>query len=314
MSSSSSEIQGQSILVTGGAGFIGSHLVERLAPKNDVTILDNLSHAADYEIPDGVNLIEADIRDTESLHATMTGVDTVFHEAAIVSVSESIENPIKSQAVNVNGTLAVLEAARREDARVVFASSTAIYGEPQTLPVKESHPTDPRSPYGAQKSSGDKYVRLYADLYDLETVGLRYFNAYGSRQSSGPYGGVISIFVNQALSGKPLTVHGDGSQTRDFVHVDDIVQANLLAATTDRTGRCFNVGTGTETSVLEVAEKVLEIADTESGIIHENSRSGDVGRSRADITRIGKELGFEPAVRLKDGLRDLIKWRRGQTR
>jgi len=305
-------VQGQSILVTGGAGFIGSHLVDQLAPANEVTVLDNLSHPADYEMPASVECIKGDIRDDRVLDEAIAGVDTVFHQAAIVSVTESVEDPLESQAVNVDGTLAVLEAARREDARVVFASSTAIYGEPETLPVDESHPTEPQSPYGTQKSSGDTYVRLYADLYDLETVALRYFNVYGPRQSGGPYGGVISIFANQALSGGPLTVHGDGSQTRDFVHIDDIVQANLLAATTDTTGRAFNVGTGTETSVLELAEAIRDIAGGGAEIRHEDPRPGDVERSRADISRIRDELGFEPTIGLKEGLRELIEWREVQ--
>jgi len=309
MSSTVPEIQDRSILITGGAGFIGSHLVDRLVPENDVRILDDLSNASGYEIPEGVDLIEADVRDTEALETAMTGVDTVLHKAAIVSVSESIKDPIESQSVNVDGTLAVLEMARRKDVRVVFASSTAIYGEPNSLPIKESHPKDPQSPYGAQKLSGDMYVGLYSDIYDLETVTLRYFNVYGPRQSSGLYGGVISIFADQALAGESLTVHGDGLQTRDFVHIDDIVQANLRAMTTDQTGRSFNVGTGTEVSIIELAEMIRDISSSESRIVHEDSRSGDVDRSRADITRISEELGFEPTVRLKQGLRNLVEWR-----
>lgn len=299
-------VSGRRVLVTGGAGFIGSHLVDRLVQENEVVVLDNLSRESDYQFPDVVEFVSADVRDEDVLASHMREIDIVFHEAAVVSVVESVNDPVESHDVNVNGTLSVLEAARRNDARVVFASSTAIFGEPDELPIAESHRKEPTSPYGAQKLSADIYVRQYAELYALETVGLRYFNVYGPRQRSGPYGGVISVFIDQALEGDPITVHGDGTQTRDFVHVSDIVEANMLAATTDATGGCYNVGTGREISIRELAELVRDLAGTESRIVHEDPRPGDIEQSRAEIRRSRNALGFTPQASLEEGLADLI--------
>lgn len=303
-------LRGSSVLVTGGAGFIGSHLAEALATDCDVTVLDDLSNGHRGYVPVDAELIEGDIRDESTIERAMDGVDTVFHEAALVSVTESVEKPIESHETNLDATLSILEAARRNDARAVLASSTAVYGDPESLPVSETEPKTPSSPYGLDKLALDHYARLYHDLYGLDTVALRYFNAYGRRQGAGPYGGVISVFVNQALAGDPITIHGDGTQTRDFVHVSDIVAANLAAATSDAAGRAFNVGTGTETSVLELAETVREVADSDSEVVHKPARPGDISESRADIDRIRSELGFRPAVGLEDGLRELIEFRR----
>lgn len=303
-------IRNQSILVTGGLGFVGSHLVNELAPENNVAVIDNRRHAADYTPPESVKVIEGDIRDQQALARASSGADLIFHEAALVSVNESVEDPVGSHDVNVGGTLAVLERARQEGARVVFASSTAIYGEPGQLPVNESQVKSPESPYGAQKLNGDIYAAQYADLYGLETVSLRYFNVYGPHQRPGPYGGVISIFIDQALSNEPITVHGDGSQTRDFVHVADVVRANLMAAMTDRTGESYNVGTGTETSVLDLANRVRDLAGSNSDIVHEDTRDSDIDRSRADTRRAAGELGFTATVPLDSGLHDLIEWKR----
>lgn len=308
MAGAAPRIRNQSILVTGGLGFIGSHLVDELAEENDVTVIDDRRHAAEYTPPESVEFIEGDIRDRQLLAKASDGLDLIFHEAAIVSVDESINDPLGSHGVNVGGTLAVLEQARQVDARVVFASSTAIYGEPTEIPIEESDPKSPESPYGAQKLAGDIYSRQYAELYGLETISLRYFNVYGPRQRPGPYGGVISIFVDQALSNQPITVHGDGSQTRDFVYVDDVVRANLMAATTDRTGESYNVGTGTETSILAIAEGVRKLTDSDSEIVHVDAREGDIRRSRADGSRAMHELGFSTTVQLEPGLRDLIDW------
>jgi len=248
------------ILVTGGAGFIGSHLVESLVAENDVRVLDDLSTGHRESVHDDATLHVGDVRDEPTVRKAMEGVDVVFHQAALVSVDRSIEVPEVSHAVNVDGTLTVLEAAGIEDARAVVASSAAIYGDPGSVPVAETHRTKPLSPYGVEKLAADEYARLYHDLYGLETVALRYFNVYGPRQS-GEYAGVISVFREQAADGGPLTVHGDGTQTRDFVHVDDVVRANCLAATTDATGRAYNVGTGTSVSIRELAELVQKLTD-----------------------------------------------------
>ncbi|MEF8781338.1 MAG: NAD-dependent epimerase/dehydratase family protein, partial [Haloferacaceae archaeon] len=261
--------------------------------------------------PDEAEFIEGDIRDRKTLEQAFEGVDIVFHQAALVSVNESVEKPVESHETNLDAGLTILELARERDARVVLASRTAIYGEPDALPVSEADPKTPSSPYGLDKLALDHYARLYHNLYGLETVPLRYFNVYGPRQGSGPYGGVISIFVDQALTGEPITIHGEGTQTRDFVHVSDVVKANLRAATTDAVGRAFNVGTGTETSVLELAEAIRDAADSESDLVHESARPGDVSESRADIGRIREELDFEPEVSLEEGLRELVEFRRG---
>ncbi|MCU4718158.1 NAD-dependent epimerase/dehydratase family protein [Halapricum hydrolyticum] len=300
------DLTGRTILITGGAGFIGSHIADALTTDNDVTVLDDLSSGSRENVPDGATFIEGDVRDDDTLKNAAADADVIFHEAAIVSVQQSIDQPQRCQDVNLTGTLAVLEAARREDARVVFASSAAIYGEPTGVPIDEAEPTAPASPYGIDKCAADQYVRTYHDLYGLDTVALRYFNVYGPGQTGGDYSGVISIFREQALTGDPITVDGDGSQTRDFVHVEDVVRANLLAATTDAVGTAYNIGTGTETSIQTLAETVQSIADTDSPIVHGEPRPGDIDRSCADVTRAREQLGYEPKISLEEGLRTLF--------
>lgn len=293
------------ILVTGGAGFIGSHIVETLVGDNDVRVLDDLSTGHRAYVHDDATLHVGDVRDDATVREAMDGVDVVFHQAALVSVDRSIEAPGESHAINVDGTLTVLEAARAEDTRVVVASSAAIYGDPESVPVTETHRKQPLSPYGLEKLTVDEYARLYHDLYGLETVALRYFNVYGPRQS-GEYAGVISVFREQAANGGPLTVHGDGTQTRDFVHVADVVRANCLAATTDATGRAYNVGTGTSVSIRKLAELVQELTDGSVPIDHVEAREGDIHRSCADISRARDTLGYEPAWDLREGLDTLL--------
>jgi len=242
------------------------------------------------------------------MSAVMEGVDIVFHHAAIVSVEQSIEDPELTHDVTTRATIQLLELARRESARVVFASSAAIYGHPESVPISETDPTGPTSPYGLAKLNADQYVRLYAELYDLEAIPLRYFNVYGPRQTAGDYSGVISIFLEQARTGGPITVHGDGAQTRDFVHVRDVVQANLLAATQGVPGTAYNIGTGTSISILELAETVREVIASEGSIEieHIDKREGDIDESRAAVNRATEDLGFESTVRLQDGLVDLV--------
>ncbi|AHG02299.1 UDP-glucose 4-epimerase (plasmid) [Halostagnicola larsenii XH-48] len=300
----SPEIRDRTVLVTGGAGFVGSHLVDALAADNDVRVLDDFSSGHRANLPDDVTVIEGDIRDPIALQQAARGVDLIFHEAALVSVTQSVDEPWTSNQTNLDATLLVLEQARQEDARVVLASSAAIYGHPAELPVSERTPPDPTSPYGIQKLAIDQYARLYDELYGLPTVVLRYFNVYGPRQQ-GPYSGVISTFLEQARSGAPLTIDGDGEQTRDFVHVNDVVRANLLAATTDRTGTAFNIGTGRSTTILELAKLVRGVTDSDSSIVHEPPRSGDVRHSRADISNARQHLEFEPRISLEAGIRSL---------
>ncbi|WP_137284527.1 NAD-dependent epimerase/dehydratase family protein [Halorussus salinisoli] len=300
-------ISEKTILVTGGGGFIGSHIADALTAQNDVRILDDFSTGSRTNVPATATIIEGDIRDEDTLATAMSGVDIVFHQAALVSVQQSIEQPETSHSINLKATISLLEHAREEDARVVAASSAAIYGEPQTVPVTETAPKTPTSPYGADKLSLDHYMRLYYNLYGVETVALRYFNAYGPRQTAGDYSGVISIFKEQAMNGNPITVNGEGTQTRDFVHVDDIVQANLRAATTSHVGEAYNIGTGSSVTIQELAESIHEVADSESEIVHTDPRPGDIQHSCADITKAREHLKYSPNVSLETGLETLIE-------
>jgi UDP-glucose 4-epimerase len=300
--SSGGTLSGQTILVTGGAGFIGGHLVESLVPGNEVRVLDDLSAGSREHVPDQATLIEGDVRDEAAVRRAMGDVDVVFHLAAVVNVARSVEEPIQSHSVNVDGTLTVFEEARRNDARVVLASSAAIYGSPESVPIDEEEPPDPESPYGLDKLTVDRYAAMYHDLYDLETVRIRPFNAYGPGQSGGAYSGVISIFTEQARAGEPITVEGDGTQTRDFVHVRDLVRAFRSAATTDHVGEAFNIGTGTSVSIQELAELVREVTGSASAIEHVEAREGDVKHSRANISKAEALLGYEPRVGLVEGL------------
>ena len=301
-------LAGETVLVTGGAGFIGSHLVRRLAPVADVRVLDDLSTGTPDAVPEGVDLQVGDVTDRSQVEAAMADVDVVFHEAAQVSVDRSVAAPTKTHAANATGTLSVLEGARQHDARVVVASSAAVYGQPETVPVGERHRTAPRSPYGVAKLAADRYASVYADLYGLHAVSLRYFNVYGPGQS-GEYAGVIDTFLSQARRGEPLTIEGDGDQTRDFVHVDDVVRANLLAATAEAGGRAINVGTGQRVTILELAERIRSVTGSESTIEHLPPREGDVRHSCADVSTARSVLGFEPRVSLSAGLRSLVEER-----
>ena len=291
--------------MTGGAGFIGKHLVETLVGDNDVRVLDDLSSGSRAALDDRVDLVEGDIRDPDAVAHATAGVDVVFHEAGVIDVEESVRNPVGTDDVNCDGTLRVLEAAKEADARVVLASSTAVYGQPTQLPIDESESKTPLSPYGLQKLSLDHYARLYHELYGLETVALRYFNVYGPGQSNSGYSGVVSVFLERAARGESLVVHGEGTQTRDFVHVDDVVQANVLAATADVAGEAYNVGTGSSVTIRELAEFVREVTDSDVDIVHEDGRDGDIERSEADIRKAKDELGYEPTVTLQDGLQSL---------
>ncbi|MFD1597514.1 NAD-dependent epimerase/dehydratase family protein [Halobellus rarus] len=296
----------QTVLVTGGAGFIGSHLVEHLVDDNEVRVLDNLSTGSRENLPADAELIVGDVRSTDDLSRATRDIDVVFHQAAQVSVERSINDPTESFSSNIEPTIDVLELARKRDFRVIVASSCAIYGDPEYTPIDESHRTEPNSPYGLEKLTVDRYTQLYNELYDIETVALRYFNVYGPRQSVGDYSGVISVFREQANAGEDLTVEGDGQQTRDFVHVDDIVRANMYAAETKETGYAYNVGTGSATSIRELAEIIQDLSDSTPDIVHIAERKGDIEESEADLTKIQNKLGFEPRVPLKEGLRSLM--------
>jgi UDP-glucose 4-epimerase len=298
------------VLVTGGAGFIGSHLVESLVEDNTVRVLDALTSGNRESIHPDATVYTGDIRDRRTVSHAMDGVDVVFHQAGFVSVDGSIEDPAKSHSVNVGGTQTVLDCARQHDARVVLASSAAVYGHPETVPIPETASTEPTSPYGIDKLAADHYARRFADLYGLPTVALRYFNVYGPRQSAASYSGVISTFLDQARAGTPLTIDGDGSQTRDFVHVSDVVRANRLAATTPHTGEAFNVGTGQKTSIATLARTITSIAGVDDEFVYRDPRPGDIDHSRAETQKAREMLGFEASVDLATGLESLLEPRK----
>ncbi|MFP8891794.1 NAD-dependent epimerase/dehydratase family protein [Natrialbaceae archaeon A-CW2] len=301
-------LQGKRILVTGGGGFIGSHLVDTLVSDNDVRVLDRFSTGTRDHVHEDATLIEGDIRDEIALQRAARDVDVIFHHAAIVSVEQSIDEPRASHAVNIEATHSVLEQARIEDARVMLASSAAVYGHPTNVPIAEGDSLRPTSPYGVQKLALDQYARVYRECYDLEAVALRYFNVYGPRQQ-GPYSGVISTFLEQARSGEPITIEGDGEQTRDFVHVDDVVTATVRAASIDVDAPSLNVGSGTATSILELASKISAVTGSDSPIVHKPPRPGDIRHSVASTTRCKRELDFEARIDLETGL-ERMEYRR----
>ena len=294
------------IVITGGAGFIGSHLADAFVEANDVTIVDNCSSGTTTNIPTEATFIKGDLRDVETINALPTDVDIIFHQAGIVSVEQSYRSPQVSHDVNVGATLSLLSYAQRVDARLVFASSCAVYGSAETVPISESHPTNPSSPYGVDKLAADHYVRVFGDCYDIPVVVLRYFNVYGPRQST-EYSGVIDVFKRQASNDEPITVHGDGSQSRDFVHVSDIVQANAAAAVTNNVGHAYNVGTGTSVTIAELAEEIRSLVGSSSEIVYTDPRPGDIQQSVADLHRSRNDLGYAPRTELQTGLQSLLE-------
>jgi UDP-glucose 4-epimerase len=291
-----------SVLVTGGGGFIGSHLVDALATRNEVRVLDTFETGSPERLPADVRAIEGDVRDRTRLAEAVADVDVVVHLAAQVSVEDSLSDPPLSHETNVTATIDVLELARREDARVVLASSAAIYGNPASVPIYETDPKRPESPYGVDKLAADSYARVYGARFDVPVVVLRYFNVYGP----GANAGVIEAFAERATSGEPLVIHGDGEQTRDFVHVEDVVRATLAATETDDTGRAYNVGTGDRTSIEALADLVADRAPASVAVEHAPPRSGDVDHSLAAIDRARSALDYEPAVGIRGGIDSVL--------
>jgi UDP-glucose 4-epimerase len=302
-------------LVTGGAGFIGSHLVDALVHRGcTVTVLDNLSSGRKENlagVAHRIRFMEGDIREMDDIERAVTGCDVVFHEAALVSVPQTVEDPLGSTMVNDVGTLQVLEASRRSGVRrVVLASSSAVYGDDPRVPKEEGMSMVPLSPYAAQKAMGEYHARVYQRLYGVETVCLRYFNVYGPRQDpSSPYSGVISIFLTRAGAGRSAVIYGDGRQYRDFVFVADVVAANLLAvAVPEAAGRCLNVGTGSHVRIDRLWEMVCDLNGVGLPASHDEARPGDIVESVADITQARRVLGYEPAFSFEEGLRRTWEW------
>lgn len=302
-------------LVTGGAGFIGSHLVGALlAGGHHVTVIDSLVNGKKanlQDLPGDVELVEADVRDVTALTRAMSGVEYVLHLAALPSVAQSIAEPRETSDVNLMGTLAVLDVARRVGVRrVVYASTCAVYGDNPQMPVDEASRTNPLSAYAVAKRAGEDYCRIYSELYGLETVALRYFNVFGPRQDlASGYAAVIPRFITALLRGEPLAMDGDGLQTRDFVFVGDVVQANLLACLApDAVGRVFNIGCGRRTSLVDLVRMLEACTGSTPTIEQRPPRPGDVRHSQADISAARTTLKYEPSPDLTLGIRRTIEW------
>jgi nucleoside-diphosphate-sugar epimerase len=302
-------------LVTGGAGFIGSHLVDTLVKEGcDVVVLDDLSAGSLSNlkhVKDKITFYRGDIQDQKILMKASENCEVIFHLAALVSVTKTVDNPVDSAFINDIGTLLVLESARQSKVkRVVLSSSSAVYGDDPFLPKHENMPPKPMSPYAVQKLTGELYARIYYDLYGLETVCLRYFNVYGPRQDpSSPYSGVISIFMTKAVSKKPPVIYGDGKQYRDFVFVKDVVKANLLAATADdAAGQIFNIGTGKHVSINSLWDMISLFSGLNIEPEYLPPRPGDIIESVANIEQAKSALGFEPDYLFEKGLEITFKW------
>jgi len=296
-------------MITGGAGFIGSNIVDRLVREGgEVVVIDdfstgkreNLSHVIDR-----IELIEADICDRDAVLSACRGVDTVFHQAAIPSVPRSVADPLGSNRAAVDGTLSVLLSARDEGVkRVVVASSSSVYGESRELPKREAMRLDPLSPYAVGKLTAERYAAVFTRVYGLETVSLRYFNVYGPRQDPhGDYAAVIPKFISLILSGKPPTVYGDGTQSRDFTFIDDVVEANLLAARArGAAGMAFNVGGGQRVTLNEVVAMLGKVLGRDIAPEYAPERPGDILHSLADISNATEVLGYTARTSLREGL------------
>ncbi len=298
-------------LVTGGAGFIGSHLAERLLRDGHrVRVLDNFSTGTPENLAFAAGdsrfeLVEGDITDLATARRAAGGAAVVFHQAAMRSVPRSVDDPLGANANNVTGTLHILIAAREAGVRrVVYASSSSIYGDRPELPKREDQPSAPISPYAASKLAGELYCSVWTRLYGVETVGLRYFNVFGPRQDpASQYAAVIPRFITWALSGEPLEVHGDGAQSRDFTYIDNVVEANLLAANAPGVaGEMFNVGCGGRVSLLEIIGVLERILGRRLGRRHTARRPGDVLHTQADIAKAKRLLGYAPLVEFETGL------------
>lgn len=304
-------------LVTGGAGFIGSHIAERLLHEGHaVRVVDNFltgnrGNIAHLMAHPQFTLHEVSITDAPALIPVFDGVDTVFHEAALPSVPRSVADPLETHEHCVTGTLNVLQAARETGVRrVVYASSSAVYGDVDGEFKLETMPPNPKSPYGAAKLAAEYYCRVFTETYGLETVSVRYFNVFGPRQDpASEYAAVIPRFITRMLGGEPPVIYGDGSQSRDFTFVENVVHGNLLAARTPGVaGEVMNIATGGRVSLLELVERLNTALGTDFAPQHNGERPGDIQHSRADIDKAGALLGYEPVVTFEDGLERTVRW------
>jgi len=304
----------RNVVVTGGAGFIGSNIARVLVRRNKVIVIDDLSTGHQENIQDliddqSIAFVKSDINDLELLQKTFKDVDYIFHEAAIPSVSRSIVDPIRSNYVNVNGTLNVLVAAKESGVeKVLYASSSSIYGDTPTLPKREDMRARPMSPYAISKLAGEYYCQVFHEVYNLSTISLRYFNVYGPRQDPlSEYAAVIPKFVSRSLNEESPVIYGDGEQTRDFTFIEDVVNANILAAESKATG-VFNIAGGMQISINDLAKSVMKICGKNLDLVHTNPRPGDIKHSIADISKAREKFNYEPKFNLIRGLEETIKW------
>ena len=307
-------VKDKRILVTGGAGFIGSHLVDRLAADNEVIVLDDLSSGVLANLEqseDKIAFVKGDIRDKALVEKMVADVELVFHLAANVGNIKSIEDPALDMGVNIGGTLNLLEACvSSKVTKFVYSSSAAAYGDARYLPIDEGHPLNPESPYAVSKLAAEKYCLAFHKIHGLPVTALRYFNVYGPRQGSSQYASVIPIFFRNIRNGEPITIFGDGKQTRDFINVQDVVAANILAAETGESSGAFNIASGKSITVNELVAHVIEIANHQVQRLYASSRQGEVLHSLADISAARASLGFEPSVDIAEGLREYAEYLR----
>jgi UDP-glucose 4-epimerase len=303
-------------LVTGGAGFIGSHLVCALLEQGDfVRILDNFSTGKRENLAGlNVEIMESDLRDREALSVATQGIDIIFHEAAFVSVPQSMDDPLPCFEINQRGTEYLLEAARKTGVkRVVLASSAAVYGDLETMPLEEQFPLRPLSPYAVSKRVDELYAEMYTRSFGLEVVALRYFNVYGPRQRpDSMYAAAVPIFARRLLDGKPVTIYGDGGQTRDLIYVGDVVRANIAASQhPSAPGQVFNICTGAETRILDLIEVLMDLFPNAPAPEFAPTRSGDIYRSVGSPKKAAEILGFKPQTSLAEGLKAVVDWMKG---
>jgi UDP-glucose 4-epimerase len=302
------------VLVTGGAGFIGSHLVDALVERGDaVVVVDDLFSGEHANVNSRAELVTGSVADRDTMRTAVEGVEVVFHQAAHRAVMRSVQDPLATDTANVHGTLTVLKTAADAGVRrVVYASSSSVYGGSEVLPTPEEVPINPHSPYAVSKAAGEQYCRVFSELYELETVALRYFNVFGPRQSpASAYSAVIPLFIDALRRDGRPEVHGDGKQSRDFTYISDAVNANLDAAAVPAercSGRAYNIAPGTPHSLLELLDLLSEIVGVEPHPVFADPRPGDVRHTCADPAAARHDLGFECQVSFEDGLGRTVDW------